>query len=323
MYFSDDDDCHMITFPLAQRTAQIFLRQYIIKGLPGKYLFMAQTKIPLSNIGIKAWRLLDQNQPASVWSITSTGVFLLLPSGWLLFLSNQTFRGPLTLNLPEGTTPMILMQSGSPVEIHDGEISFLDLDLVLSTQESQVWTAPQRPAASPTVLELRRERLAELCSTVQAERSQNMPFEHFSKALENVERGISLADTLENLLGYGPGLTPVGDDFIIGFLVAARRWGDQLSTEDDPDLPLLCQTLQQAAYRKTTLLSANLIECASDGLADERLVLAIDGIMTGKPDPQTCAAHLLSWGNSSGLGALLGMALAVKLTDYQRSSDET
>jgi hypothetical protein len=62
-------------------------------------------------------------------------------------------------------------------------------------------------------------------------------------------------------------------------------------------------------------LSANLIECAASGKADERLIDALDGIMTGSPGPEECATLLLSWGNSSGGDSLAGMALALSLLD--------
>ncbi len=73
----------------------------------------------------------------------------------------------------------------------------------------------------------------------------------------------------------------------------------------------LTRHLLPLAYQKTTTLSANLIECASLGQADERLLLALDGIMTANPDPPTCAAALAAWGNTSGHDALVGMALCI------------
>jgi len=117
-----------------------------------------------------------------------------------------------------------------------------------------------------------------------------------------------MVSTLERFLGLGPGLTPSGDDLVLGFLLAVNRWGNLLY--HSLDVQGLNRAIQQAAYRKTTILSANLLSCVTRGQADERLVLAMDGIMTGKPDPGTCVSHLLNWGNSSGVSAMMGMALA-------------
>ncbi len=96
---------------------------------------------------------------------------------------------------------------------------------------------------------------------------------------------------------------------MLGFLLALQRWGYALASE--LEVEELTRQLLPLAYQKTTTLSANLIECASLGQADERLLLALDGIMTPNPDPPTCAAALAAWGNTSGHDALVGMALCI------------
>jgi hypothetical protein len=117
-----------------------------------------------------------------------------------------------------------------------------------------------------------------------------------------------MAVELEGLLGLGSGLTPSGDDLTMGFLLYLKRWGHVLAP--GLDLATLAPVIVPLATRKTTTLSANLIECALNGQANERLLLALDGILTGEPDPATCASYLAGWGNTSGLDALVGMALA-------------
>jgi hypothetical protein len=112
------------------------------------------------------------------------------------------------------------------------------------------------------------------------------------------------------LLGLGSGLTPSGDDLLIGLLLGLQR----LSTaESDGATPLLAfgEALAAAARRRTTSLSASLLACAAQGQADERLVAALDGMTGGALQPGACAGLLLDWGSSSGCDALVGMALAI------------
>jgi hypothetical protein len=71
----------------------------------------------------------------------------------------------------------------------------------------------------------------------------------------------------------------------------------------------LNQRVIDLAYQRTTTLSANLIACAAHGEADERLINAVDGIVTGTPSHAACVECVLGWGHSSGLDALIGMAL--------------
>jgi hypothetical protein len=113
---------------------------------------------------------------------------------------------------------------------------------------------------------------------------------------------------LKKLLGRGTGLTPLGDDILIGFMATINRWKDELVPEDN--VQAWNRTLITAAYHKTTTISANLIECAAKGQSDERLIAAIDCIMGGESHPQKMATQLIGWGQSSGLGALVGMSLA-------------
>jgi hypothetical protein len=74
---------------------------------------------------------------------------------------------------------------------------------------------------------------------------------------------------------------------------------------------MLNRAVIEAAYRVTTTISANLIECAADGQGDERLVTVADGIVTGRPAIEECVECVLEWGSSSGLDALAGMAIAL------------
>ncbi len=199
------------------------------------------------------------------------------------------------------------MKPGSTVITGPNTLNFDSLGIEVDTDSAQVWSASPRQAPSPANLAGRFDRLAYIYQKVLAARQDSIS----SDLISNSTIALSLAipvtrAALEKCLGLGEGLTPAGDDLVLGFLLAINRWGDLLCP--DQDGREINQTIRQAAHRKTNTLSANLIECASLGQADERLILALDGIMTGEPDPDTCVAHLLSWGHTSGAYVLAGMA---------------
>lgn len=110
---------------------------------------------------------------------------------------------------------------------------------------------------------------------------------------------------LDRLLGRGPGLTPLGDDVLAGWLVTRAALGR-------PD------TVLSAAVRRrlgvTTLLSATLLDCALRG---EALPQLADWL--ADPDDATTAA-LLAVGATSGAGLLTGarLALTSMTTDHDR-----
>jgi hypothetical protein len=116
-----------------------------------------------------------------------------------------------------------------------------------------------------------------------------------------------------DFLGFGEGLTPSGDDYVIGTLLSLNRWKDVLLP--DKDLGSLNQQVVETAYQVTTTLSANLIECAALGQGDERLIQAIDYLMGGGVQKDEIVTNLMNWGNSSGVDTFVGMATALSAMD--------
>jgi len=114
------------------------------------------------------------------------------------------------------------------------------------------------------------------------------------------------------LVGLGRGLTPSGDDFIMGLLLAVNRWPGLFGPL--PELAELNRLVVAKAYSATTSISANLIESATLGYGDERLISALDGIVTGDLPPEACAANLLALGASSGIDALVGITTCLAFT---------
>jgi hypothetical protein len=101
---------------------------------------------------------------------------------------------------------------------------------------------------------------------------------------------------LDRLLGRGPGLTPLGDDVLAGWLTTRAALGR-------PD-----HVLSAAVRRRlgvTTLLSATLLDCATRG---EALPQLADWL--AEPTDSTTDA-LLAVGATSGAGLLAGAGLAL------------
>jgi len=115
----------------------------------------------------------------------------------------------------------------------------------------------------------------------------------------------TLAILILRLMGLGRGLTPSGDDFIMGLLLAVNRWPRLFGPL--PGLAELNRQVIERAYSVTTSISANLIESATLGYGDERLMSALDGIVTGCLSAEECAGKLLALGASSGVDALVGI----------------
>jgi hypothetical protein len=113
---------------------------------------------------------------------------------------------------------------------------------------------------------------------------------------------------LDRLLGRGPGLTPLGDDVLAGWLATRAALGR-------PDAVLAAAVRRRLGV--TTLLSATLLECALHG---EALPQLADWLAA--PDDTTTAA-LLAVGATSGAGLLAGARLALTSLSGEHPTDHT
>jgi hypothetical protein len=102
---------------------------------------------------------------------------------------------------------------------------------------------------------------------------------------------------LDGLLGRGPGLTPLGDDVLAGWLATRAAAGR-------PD-PVLASAVRRR-LGVTTLLSATLLDCALRGEVLPQLADWLAGPTTATTDA------LLAVGATSGAGLLTGAHLALR-----------
>lgn len=112
------------------------------------------------------------------------------------------------------------------------------------------------------------------------------------------------AAVADDLLGRGPGLTPLGDDVLAGWLVVHRLVG--VAT------PEVDEVLADARSR-TTLVSATLLDCADHGEVVPELARWLAALATS--DAQRSLDALLAVGATSGAGLAVGAAVALTTLD--------
>ncbi|MBI5348552.1 MAG: DUF2877 domain-containing protein [Chloroflexi bacterium] len=248
---------------------------------PARHVGTALHLFNTESIGYVALKAISVSPTASVVGVTSRGIFLHTPSKQIFFISFESHRGPLTLN-----TTHTLTHVGQTVQIIDSYLFIGDAAIRLDT--ANLW----QPDPAPSNIVPLPTRIATLQHFLQRQNFRSL--EDFGSLPTNLQSLISN-------LGLGPGLTPSGDDVVIGFLLTLNRYGHYAHND----------LFIQESKRRTTTLSANLIECAAQGLADERLIRLIDCIFTGDKNDRALD-EMLGWGESSGFNVLKGMALAIK-----------
>jgi hypothetical protein len=113
-----------------------------------------------------------------------------------------------------------------------------------------------------------------------------------------------LATAVSKIAGLGPGLTPSGDDFLSGVMLAIHAL-----KEPPGGLPgvELCRRIYETAAGRTTHLSRAFLQSAASGLCDERWHRFLDAISAGdRSELQDSLRCILSFGATSGFDTLSG-----------------
>lgn len=126
--------------------------------------------------------------------------------------------------------------------------------------------------------------------------------------LHKTDSIMSLEQALQKLIGFGVGLTPAADDFLLGVLLI-------MEAMREPQRHALSTTVRSLLYR-TTAVSAAMLDNACAGRYGAHLL----ALLTTAPAelPATLAA-IASYGHSSGHDMLSGIDFALKnLIDQAR-----
>jgi hypothetical protein len=261
----------------------------------------------VTKIGYLAKKILTNGGMAGVLGKTSQGIYLSTPSRWVVFCTWGCFCSPLTMIIDREGNEFDHAVIGMEAQYGSNTFSIPEAGIVLRLDEDLEWF-PKRPLEHWPRLTDIFERLDWLVRIVINHKASSGEIaEAKSFWVMDVSRP---EEALVQQLGAGQGLTPSGDDFVIGFMLAMNRYSATFWHHGD--LESLNRQVVCAGYQKTTHLSANLIEMATWGESDERLVNAMDYILGADYPREKIAGDLAGWGHSSGLAVLAGIATAIR-----------
>jgi hypothetical protein len=128
---------------------------------------------------------------------------------------------------------------------------------------------------------------------------------------------IRITNALLRIVGFGPGLTPSGDDALAGLLLGLRWWGQDITMftylrERVLDILEIGQT-------QTTTISAQMLHFACVGIGNE-LVHEVLASVADRDSTQSCdlLMRLCQVGATSGADTLLGLRTASRLLETSR-----
>ena len=120
----------------------------------------------------------------------------------------------------------------------------------------------------------------------------------------------TLLSLIQALVGLGEGLTPSGDDFLVGLLAVLHLTGFLPCRADATVQARFCACIRLG----TSQLSGEFLRCALEGYFAEPLVLLVRALWALTTDAWPAhAATLAAVGHSSGVDAMVGIALGCQL----------
>jgi len=230
-----------------------------------------------------------------------------------------------------GPTTLIVAARMADLGLRPGQRAFISNgriaigDLLLDFGPCETWRTPPWPSVpSPAAVRA-------TCATLASRAGDESPTDSLAHALFAIDdtafarlarprvaafaawlsvrwarplRGLSPPyGSVRDLIGLGPGLTPAGDDFLIGALAVLGALGQtNMHTA-------LAQDIAAAANR-TSPLSASLLRAAAAGHVGENLHTMIAAIVTGDADGALNAAARI--GHTSGFDALAGAVVTAR-----------
>ena len=138
---------------------------------------------------------------------------------------------------------------------------------------------------------------------------QNALANHAQPALDAMDEwlaGNRFDDEIRMLVGLGPGLTPSGDDYLGGVLVALRALGRAAQADS------LWRWLQPQLVASTSEISAAHLRAAANGEAHEALHDCLARIFSPDADWDEALDWIDSVGHCSGWDALAGVTAVVR-----------
>ncbi|MGB2964189.1 MAG: DUF2877 domain-containing protein [Anaerolineales bacterium] len=291
---------------------------------------MAQGNLVIlaAQIGDFVNQILQRQTQAVLSGISSRGIYLQPPGDWTLFISWERFHGPLTINIAGKPDPLNIIQPGSEARLNLREIIFPGDKIQIYLGEANIWHSPPPPIKTDIntrqveiiiqdALRLAKENpyLSLLEGILPGNQIPLPEIAGFDACLDPFldrleEKNLDQAlNHLSGLIGLGPGLTPLGDDFLLGVILTLNRW--QYSLFPEHNIEKLNQSLLKSISEKTTTLSASLLACGAEGIADERLIRVLDSFFGEDDLKPGIVEELLSWGSSSGIAVLAGMIAVV------------
>jgi hypothetical protein len=149
----------------------------------------------------------------------------------------------------------------------------------------------------------------------------NIAFPHILSLLKAIRSGHSqdIKRITKNLIGLGPGLTPAGDDMLLGLMISMLYFSENFN-EVSVDVKKINKDIISNISGRTTIISEEFLIESSVGKVNEGVASLMENILTSKnKDLENSVRKVLDLGGTSGADTVFGVILGsyLMLIDIQ------
>ncbi|HLE76822.1 MAG TPA: DUF2877 domain-containing protein [bacterium] len=262
------------------------------------------------SISLPVAKLLAESKRGTVLATFARSAYLDLGRSIVAVVASELLNGPINVVLADPAPPFDRLAAGGAVTSMPGGLRLegwppIDArDAIRWDPRILRWSAGQLPKVTANLETLAGRVLAEV------------PADHL--AHPRIERGLALlrsalgnrsptelAAASSDLAGLGGGLTPTGDDVLVGVLVALAALPDRSGGE-------LENAIRDGTAGRTTRISEAYLHAAARAEASEawhRLLTALAG--DRRDEVVAAGRRVLAFGETSGADMLTGFVLAM------------
>lgn len=292
--------------------------------------------VPILRSGILAREFCRSHARANVDAVFERSLYLRAGDEFICLGQPAIGNGPLTLIADLRPLMELALQRGRSALITSRNITFgnavrFDLD------HCEPWSPPRWPVSPSTT------RLADTYAQLAQRSAIEAPQEGFARHVFDAHEPVTslpplarvtcerIADfagwlvavlngdrsSVENfpapvagLIGLGPGLTPSGDDFLVGVLASLDSLGEKETHA------VLARAIIDASPALTSPLSRCLLNATAAGHMGENLHRAVSSVMMGDIDAAVAAVGKI--GHSSGWDMMAGIGTTIRIVAAAR-----
>lgn len=262
-------------------------------------------------------------------------------SGWLTLLTEEPAIGPMSLVLKASSLKSKELLPGMRMEIGRGRLSIPEVDLTVLLKGISAWSPYGEPIMDPVGLDVKKERLESFEKWIRKngnmhgianvldylelpDRSRKLRpetelnafgqfalerIQAFTDALAEIDVQ-RIGDRARGIIGFGPGLTPSGDDFLAG-VGASLIYLKSYYGIKNQDFLLPVQLIGEEAIGRTTRVSEEMLKNLSSGRMSRRFINLQEALLSQKgPELRPVLQELDRMGETSGTDHALGVFAA-------------